>query len=41
MGCQESIPYEMQYPVVDAFWLNKYAIWEDHRFTRAREPVNK
>jgi hypothetical protein len=26
---------------LDAFWLNKYAICEDHRFTRTREPVNK
>jgi hypothetical protein len=30
----------MQHPVLDAFWLNKYSIWEDHRPTRAREPVN-
>jgi hypothetical protein len=30
----------MLHPVVDAFWLNKYSIWEDHRFTRARGPVN-
>jgi hypothetical protein len=41
MGCQESIPYEIPHPVLDAFLRNKYAIWEDHRFTRAREPVNK
>jgi len=41
MGYLENIPYEMRHPVLDAFSLNKYSIWEDHRFTRAREPVNK
>jgi hypothetical protein len=41
MGWRKCISYEMLHPVLDAFRLNKYSIWEDHRFTRAREPVNK